>query len=110
MIAEKDRGLVENLRNQNIPAVTGDAADPFVLIQAHIARAAILVIATKDSIDISKMVETARTLNPEVKIFIRARNPGEVELYEKEGWGKSFTPEDELAARITGEVVAEMAK
>ena len=110
VIAEKDRGLVENLRNQNIPAVTGDAADPFVLIQAHIARAAILVIATKDSIDISKMVETARTLNPEVKIFIRARNPEEVDLYEKEGWGKSFTPEDELAARITGEVVTEMAK
>jgi CPA2 family monovalent cation:H+ antiporter-2 len=110
VIAEKDRGMVEELRKQNIPAVTGDAADPFVLIQAHIARAAILVIATKDSIDISKMVETARTLNPEVKIFIRARNPEEVELYEKEGWGKSFTPEDELAARITGEVVAEMAK
>ncbi|MBM3349577.1 MAG: sodium:proton antiporter [Betaproteobacteria bacterium] len=110
VIAEKDRGMVEELRKQNIPAVTGDAANPFVLIQAHIARAAILVIATKDSIDISKMVETARTLNPEVKIFIRARNPEEVELYEKEGWGKSFTPEDELAARITGEVVAEMAK
>ena len=110
VIAEKDRGMVEELRNQNIPAVTGDAADPFVLIQAHIARAAILVIATQDSIDISKMVETARTLNPEVKIFIRARNSEEVELYEKEGWGKAFIPEDELAARLAGEVVAEMAK
>ncbi len=110
VIAEKERGMVEELRKQNIPAVTGDAADPFVLIQAHIARAAILVIATKDSIDISKMVETARTLNPEVKIFIRARSPEEIELYEKEGWGKSFTPEDELAARISGEVIAEMAK
>jgi len=110
VIAEKDRGIVEELRKQNIPAVTGDAADPFVLIQAHIARAAILVIATKDSIDISKMVETARTLNPEVKIFIRARDSEEVALYEKEGWGKSFTPEDELAARLAGEVIAEMAK
>ncbi len=110
VIAEKERGMVEELRKQNIPAVTGDAADPFVLIQAHIARAAILVIATKDSIDISKMVETARTLNPEVKIFIRARDSEEVALYEKEGWGKSFTPEDELAARLAGEVIAEMAK
>jgi CPA2 family monovalent cation:H+ antiporter-2 len=110
VIAEKDRGLVESLRSQNIPAVTGDAADPFVLIQAHIARAAILVIATKDSIDISKMVETARTLNPEVKIFIRARDSEEVALYEKEGWGKSFTPEDELAARLASEVITEMAK
>ncbi len=110
VIAEKDRGMVEELRKQNIPAVTGDAADPFVLIQAHIARAAILVIATKDLIDISKMVETARTLNPELKIFIRARSPEEVELYETEGWGKAFIPEDELAARLAGEVVAEMAK
>jgi monovalent cation:H+ antiporter-2, CPA2 family len=110
VIAEKERGMVEELRKQNIPAVTGDAADPFVLIQAHIARAAILVIATKDSIDISKMVETARTLNPEIKIFIRARSSDEVELYEKEGWGKSFTPEDELAARLAGEVIAEMAR
>jgi CPA2 family monovalent cation:H+ antiporter-2 len=106
VIAEKDRGLVEDLRKQNIPAVSGDAADPFVLIQAHIARAAVLVIATKDSIDVSKMVETARTLNPDINIFIRARNDEEVELYEKEGWGKSFTPEDELASRLANEVIA----
>lgn len=110
VIAEKDRGIVEELRKQNIPAVTGDASDPFVLIQAHIARAAILVIATKDSIDISKMVETARTLNPEVKIFIRARDSEEVALYEQEGWGKSFTAEDELAARLANEVIVQMAK
>lgn len=110
VIAEKDRGIVEELRKQNIPAVTGDASDPFVLIQAHIARAAILVIATKDSIDISKMVETARTLNPEVKIFIRARDSEEVALYEQEGWGKSFTAEDELAARLANEVMVQMAK
>jgi CPA2 family monovalent cation:H+ antiporter-2 len=106
VIAEKDRGLVEDLRKQNTPAVSGDAADPFVLIQAHIARAAVLVIATKDSIDVSKMVETARTLNPDINIFIRARNDEEVELYEKEGWGKSFTPEDELASRLANEVIA----
>ena len=106
VIAEKDRGLVEDLRKQNIPAVSGDAADPFVLIQAHIARAAVLVIATKDSIDVSKMVETARTLNPDITIFIRARDQEEVELYQKEGWGKSFTPEDELASRLANEVIA----
>ena len=106
LIAEKDRGLVEDLRKQNIPAVSGDAADPFVLIQAHIARAAVLVIATKDSIDVSKMVETARTLNPEITIFIRARDQEEVQLYQKEGWGKSFTPEDELASRLADEVIA----
>ena len=52
------------------------------------------------------MVETARTLNPEITIFIRARDQEEVQLYQKEGWGKSFTPEDELASRLADEVIA----
>ncbi|MDP3620861.1 MAG: cation:proton antiporter [Polynucleobacter sp.] len=105
VIAEKDRAVVQELRENDIPAVSGDASDPFVLIQAHIARASVLVIATQDSIDVSKMVETARALNPGVTIFIRARDSEEIALYEKEGWGKSFTPEHELAQRLANEVL-----
>ena len=46
------------------PRCSGDAADPAVLIQAHIARAGMLVIATPDSVDVRQMIETARTLTP----------------------------------------------
>lgn len=108
VVAEQDRAIVEDLRKNGTPAVSGDASDPFVLIQAHIANAAVLVIATQDSIDISKMVETARTLNPKIIIFIRARNNEEIEIYNKEGWGQSFTPEDELANRFCREVLKEL--
>lgn len=108
VIAEKDRAVVQELRENDIPAVSGDASDPFVLIQAHIARASVLVIATQDSIDVSKMVETARALNPGVTIFIRARDSEEIALYEKEGWGKSFTPEHELAQRLANEVLLQL--
>lgn len=108
VVAEKDRSIVEDLRKSGTPAVSGDASDPFVLIQAHIANAAILVIASQDSIDISKMVETARTLNPKIAIFIRARDSEEIEIYNKEGWGQSFTPEDELANRFYAEVLREL--
>jgi CPA2 family monovalent cation:H+ antiporter-2 len=108
VVAEKDRSLVEDLRKIGTPAVSGDASDPFVLIQAHIANAAILVIASQDSIDISKMVETARTLNPKIVIFIRARDSEQIEIYNKEGWGQSFTPEDELANRFYTEVLKEL--
>jgi len=45
-VAEQNRELVETLRARGIHAVAGDAAEPAVLIQAHIARARILVIAT----------------------------------------------------------------
>ncbi len=108
VVAEKDRSIVEELRKAGTPAVSGDASDPFVLIQAHIANAAILVIASQDSLDVSKMVETARTLNPKIVIFIRARNKEEIQLYDKEGWGKAFTPEDELANRFYAEILKEL--
>ena len=64
VVAEQNRELVEQLRERNIPAVSGDASDPAVLIQAHIARAGMLVIATPDTFNVRKMVEIARTLNP----------------------------------------------
>ena len=110
VVAEQDRSIVEELRKGGTPAVSGDASDPFVLIQAHIANAAVLVIASKDSIDISKMVETAKTLNPKIAIFIRAKNSEEIEIYNKEGWGKSFTAEDELANRFYSEVLKELKR
>jgi monovalent cation:H+ antiporter-2, CPA2 family len=108
VVAEQDRAIVEDLRKKGTPAVSGDASDPFVLIQAHIANAAVLVIATQDSVDISKMVETAKTLNPKIAIFIRARDNDEVTIYQKEGWGKSFIPEEELANRLSREVLLEL--
>ena len=108
VVAEKDRSIVEELRKDGTAAVSGDASDPFVLIQAHIANAAILVIASQDSLDISKMIETARTLNPKIVIFIRARSSEEIQLYDKEGWGKSFTPETELANRFYVEILKEL--
>jgi hypothetical protein len=105
VIADKDRAAVKELRAEGIPAVSGDASDPFVLIQAHIARAAILVIATKDEVNVGKMVETARALNPNIAIYIRAQDSESIAMYEKEGWGKSFTPEEELGNRFAAEVL-----
>jgi monovalent cation:H+ antiporter-2, CPA2 family len=110
VVAEMDRALVQELRSQDVPAVAGDAADPFVLIQAHIAQAAILVITTVDAMNIGKMVETARALNPNIAIFIRAEDGDSIAVYEKEGWGKSFTAEEELANRLSNEVMQKLQK
>ena len=51
VVAEQNREIVESLRREGTPAVSGDAAEPAVLIQAHVARAAMLVIATADPVD-----------------------------------------------------------
>ena len=65
VVAEENREIVEKLRASDIPAVSGDASDPAVLIQAHIHRARLLVIAIPDMLNVRRMIETARTVNPE---------------------------------------------
>src|SRR5690606_30971684 len=59
VVAETDRERVEELRQSGQPAVSGDASDPAVLIQAHVARARALVIAIPEAFRARQMIETA---------------------------------------------------
>jgi CPA2 family monovalent cation:H+ antiporter-2 len=108
VVAEQNRGIVETLRAHEIPAVSGDASDPAVLIQAHIARAGMLVIATPDTFAARKMVETARILNPGVEVIVRTHSDEEAELLAKENIGKIFMGEHELARGMVSHVMARM--
>jgi CPA2 family monovalent cation:H+ antiporter-2 len=110
VVAEQNRELVEKLRALGIPAVSGDASDPAVLIQAHIARARMLVIATPDMFDVRKMVETARALNPAVDVVLRTHSDQEAALLEKENVGKVFMGEHELALGMARHVLAKMGR
>ena len=105
VVAEQNRELVDQLRKQNIPAVAGNAGEPAVLIQAHIARAGTLVIATPDTFHVRAMCETARALNPDVRIVIRTHNEEEAQLLREETSGKVFLGENELAASMARHVL-----
>ncbi|WP_019700036.1 YbaL family putative K(+) efflux transporter [Paracidovorax oryzae] len=106
VVAEQNRELVEWLRAQGMAAVAGDAVEPAVLIQAHIARAHMLVIATPDTLDVRQIVATARTLNPAIETVVRTHNEEEAQLLESEGVGKVFLGEEALAVAMTTHVVA----
>ena len=105
VVAEQNREIVERLRATGAHAVSGDAADPAVLIQAHVARARVLVIATPDTLNVRKMVETARTLNPRIDIVLRTHSDEEAELLEKENLGTVFMGEAELARAMSHHVI-----
>jgi len=107
-IAEQNRELVEKLRQNNIRAVSGDASDPAVLIQAHVARAAMLVIATPDTVLVRKMVEVARMLNPKIDIVLRTHSDDEARLLREENAGTVFMGEHELARAMTHHVLERM--
>jgi CPA2 family monovalent cation:H+ antiporter-2 len=108
VIAEQNRELVEQLRERHVPAVSGDASDPGVLIQAHIARASVLVVAIPDAAGVRKMVETAKTLNPKVQILLRTHNDEEAALLRRENLGLVFMGEHELAQAMAQEVLSKL--
>ena len=85
VVIDQNRTRVEALRGQGLAAVVGDAAQPDVLVQAHIAKAGLLVVATPESTDVRAMIETARTLNPGIPVVVRAPNEEEAELLRSAG-------------------------
>ena len=101
VVAEANREIVEKLRKIGIPAVSGDACEPAVLIQAHIQRARMLVIAIPDTLDVRRMIEIARTVNPRIETVVRTHSDEEAVLLEKENAGKVFLGEHELALAMT---------
>jgi len=109
VVAEQNRELVEDLRKQGVIAVSGNAADPAVLIQAHIADAAMLVVATPDPLNVRQMVDTARALNPGIEIVLRTHSEDESQLLRKDGFGTVFFGEEELAKGMTRHVLQRFA-
>jgi CPA2 family monovalent cation:H+ antiporter-2 len=106
VVAEQNRELVERLRERGINAVSGDAADPAVLIQAHVARAGMLVIATPSTLLMRKMVEIARALNPRIEVLLRTHTDEESALLEADRIGKVFMGEHELALAMSQHIVS----
>ncbi|MBE0626414.1 MAG: Kef family K(+) transporter [Burkholderiales bacterium] len=109
VVVEQNREQVEDLRKQGIAAVSGNAADPAALIQAHIADAAMLVIATPDPVGVRQMADTARTLNPDIEIVLRTHSEDESLLLRKDQVGTVFFGEEELAKGMMNHVLQRFA-
>jgi len=110
VVAEQNREIVETLRARGQPAVSGDASEPSVIIQAHIAHARLLVIATPDTFGARKMIALARMLNPGIETVVRTHSEQEAELLRQENAGEVFIGEHELALGMARHVLRRIAK
>ncbi|MGD9833472.1 MAG: YbaL family putative K(+) efflux transporter [Piscinibacter sp.] len=108
VVIDENRERVEEVRAQGLPAVIGDAAEPAALIQAHIAEAALLVIAVPDALGARRMIETARTLNAQVQVAVRSQHGDEARWLATEGGARVFVGEEELAQAMVRHTLATM--
>ncbi|MDN7673377.1 cation:proton antiporter [Burkholderia oklahomensis] len=108
VVVEQNRETVEKLRAEGVAAVSGDAIEPIALVQAHIARAGMLVVTLPDVFDVRQIVDIARTLNPAIEIALCTNSDDEAALLANEGMGDVFVGETELARGMTEHVLARM--
>lgn len=106
VVAEQNRELVEELRAQGLPAISGDASDPTVLAQAHLLHADLLVIAAPETFAARQMVEIARRLRPSIEILLRTHSEDEAALLRGEALTEVFLGEHELAQSMIRRVLA----
>ncbi|MCM0044472.1 MAG: Kef family K(+) transporter [Burkholderiaceae bacterium] len=105
VVVERNRELVERLRADGKAAVAGDGGDAMALIQAHIARAALLVIAVPDTVDVRAALGCAQQLNPALQVMVRLHSEDEARLLADQVNGRIFLGEAELARGMIAEVL-----
>ena len=105
VIAEENREIVESLRQKGIAAVSGHATEAGVLIQAHIQHARLLVLSPMDILDIHKIVDIAKTLNPQIQVLISAESKEEAEVIRRDGIGEVYFAKEEMAKNMTNHIL-----
>ena len=105
VIAEENREIVENLREKGIAAVSGHATEAGVLIQAHIQHARLLVLSPMDILDIHKIVDIAKTLNPQIQVLVCAESKEEAEVIRREAIGEVYFAKEEMAKNMTNHIL-----
>ncbi|HQW53412.1 MAG TPA: cation:proton antiporter, partial [Acinetobacter sp.] len=105
VIAEENREIVEKLRFEGIAAVSGEATEPYVLIQAHIQHARLLVISPMDILDIHRIIDIAKQLNPEIQVLICAESKEEAVIIRKENIGEVFYAKEEMAKNMSHHIL-----
>lgn len=109
VIAEENREIVEKLRSKGIAAVSGVATEPGVLIQAHIMHARLLVISPMDILDIHRIVDIAKQLNPQIQVLLCAESKEEAEVIRQDEIGEVFYAKEEMARNMSGHILDRIA-
>jgi CPA2 family monovalent cation:H+ antiporter-2 len=100
VIVEQSHDMAEALRERGLPVISGDAARPDVLGQAHVERARLVVIASPDAYQTRAILALARRLNPNVEVVVRTHSDTERAFLEGHGAERALVGERELAVSL----------
>lgn len=85
VVVDANRERVELLREKGSHAIAGDATHEETLREAAIDKAVAIIVAIPNPFEARRIVETARTLNPAIRVLARAHNDEEMDYFAEQG-------------------------
>ena len=110
VIVDLNVDTVNNLVAEGQAAIYGDAGRREILKAARIEAAKYLLITIPDFTKTIGIVTSTHSLNPEIKIFVRARFLYAKSILEELGVTAVFFEEEEIAKAMTKALAAEVLK
>lgn len=106
-VIDLNMDTVTELTRQGQVAIFGDASREAVLEQAGVARATHLVLTLPQASDSAAIVSTARNLNSNLRILVRARYLGERDTLDQVGATAAVFEEGEAAVALARLVLSD---
>ncbi len=106
VVIDRDRDVVEKLRASGQAAVLGEATEAMTLVQAHIAKAAWLLVAVTDVRGVPAMLALARQLNPDLRCAVVAHTREEAQWLRDAGVNEVLRSQQALAQALARVVAA----
>ncbi|MBX3414326.1 MAG: cation:proton antiporter [Pirellulales bacterium] len=100
VVIDMNSDTVIDLQRQGQTSIYGDASREAILEQAGVPRAAYLVLTLPQATNRTAIVTLARTLNPRIKVLVRARYLREREDLEQAGASAAIYEEGEAAVAL----------
>ncbi|HEV2161387.1 MAG TPA: cation:proton antiporter [Stellaceae bacterium] len=100
IVIEQNLRFAEQLRQEGVPVIYGDAAWPEVFEAAGPERARLLVIAVPDKSAVRRILAEARAINPALEIIARTHSRAEAEWLKQHGVGRVVMGESQTAREM----------
>ncbi|MDP3495854.1 MAG: YbaL family putative K(+) efflux transporter [Hyphomonadaceae bacterium] len=105
-VIEDREDLVELLTTRGIAVVAGNAISQDTMEKAGVAQADLMFVTVPDGFEAGRIVELARRLNPNVKVYARAHSDAEVEHLRGFGADLIVSGEQEIADAMIDKAAA----
>jgi len=105
LVIEENADALGGLSDRGIETYTGAAGERALLEQINLAGAKWLISAIPDAFEAGHLIETARAINPSIRIIARARSPEAVEHLRGLGADVIIVGTDEVARGMIREVL-----